>query len=236
VPDPAPEGDRASGLSSGARHLAPRALAVAIALAGLVYVLGLAPGGGSFSYGGPEAPAFEISWDELEEVTPLADELLRLERLEDGELLQRLTVAPLPGTVEPVEGDGALTRVALLADDAREAIAREHPGARVALEGLGRLEIRGGLDAYQIAFRAPAEGGGLLLGKLLLVPEDADDSARGVAIEILERTTDDAVIERATRAPATFFFNWPSPALLEDEAAVQTERGLEEPLRSFEFR
>jgi hypothetical protein len=191
----------------------------------LVYVLGLAPGGGSFTYEGPEAPAFEISWDELEEVEPVGDELLRLERSDGGELLQRLTISPLPGTEE----------LSLLAADAREAIARDHPGARVVLEGLGRLEIRGGREAYQLAFRAPAEDGGLLLGKVLLVPEDADDSAQGVAIEVVERTIDESVIERAERAPATFFFNWPSQALLEDEAAVQTERGLEEPLRSFDF-
>ena len=225
MPEPAPEGDRAHGLSARVRTLLPRLLAAGIALVGIVYVLGLAPGGGSFTYEGPGAPAFEISWSDLDEVAPAQDELLRLERIDGGELVQRLSVSPLPGSGQ----------FPLRADDAREAIAREHPGARVVLEGLGRLEIRGGREAYQIAFRAPAEGGGLLLGKVLLVPEDADDSARGVAIEILEQTTDEAVIERARRAPATFFFNWPSPALLEDEAAVQTERGLEEPLRSFEF-
>jgi hypothetical protein len=217
---------------------------VAIALAGLVYVLDLGPGGGSFTYEGPAAPAFEISWDELEEVEPSGQELLRLERAEEGLLVQRLRILPLKDALDvgyllTFEGGGeqgsALALFALFADRARAVIEREHPGARVVLEGLGRLEIRGGLEAYQLAFTAPAEGGGLLLGKLLLVPEDADASIRGVAIEILERTSDEAVIERATRAPATFFFNWPSPALLEDEAAVQTERGLEEALRSFDF-
>jgi hypothetical protein len=266
VLDPAPQGDRPRRLSStggseapGTRagpgegerpggwrpaSIAPRALAVLIAIAGAVYLLGLAPGGGSFTYEGPEAPAFEISWDELEEVEPGPYELLRLERTEDGELLQRLRILPLPaafdaGYLLTFEGGGepesSLAQLALLADEAGAAIEREHPGARVVLEGLGRLEIRGGREAYQLAFTAPAPEGGLLLGKLLLVPEDADASARGVAIEVVERTTDEAVIERAETAPATFFFNWPSPALLEDEAAVQTARGLEEPLRSFDF-
>jgi hypothetical protein len=215
-----------------------------VALAGLVYALGVAPSGGSFTYEGSEAPGFEISWDELDEVEPARGELLRLERFEDGELLQRLRILPLSTAVgagylltfeEGGERGSALAGLGLLADDARAVVEREHPGAKIVLEGLGRLEIRGGREAYQIAFWAPAEGGGLLLGKLLLVPEDADDSIRGVAIEIVERTTDQTVIERATRAPATFFFNWPSPALLEDEAAVQTERGLEGALRSFDF-
>jgi hypothetical protein len=208
---------------------------VAIALAGFVYVLGLGPGGGSFTYEGPAAPAFEISWDELERVEPARDELLRLERSDaEGELVQRLTVLPYSAPLEVEEGT-ALARLAVLADEIAREIDQEHPGARVVMEGLGRLEIRGGREAYQIAFYAPAPDGALLLGKLLLVPEDPDDSARGVAIEILEQTTDETVIERAERAPATFFFNWPSQALLEDEAAVQTERGLEEALRSFDF-
>jgi hypothetical protein len=252
VPEPAAEGDRARRLNeAGAGGAAPaeptlpellargwRRAGLAGRIAGAVLALLLLAlalwllfgrGGGSFSYDGPEAPPFSLSWTELERVDPAEGELLRLES-ERGEAL---AVSPL--RFEPAADDEEpLPVLGIEAERRAGEIRAEHPGARVVLEGRTELAVDRGPEAYQLAFVAPVANGEIVIGKRFLVP-DEDEPGEGVEIWISERTDDPAVIEKVERAPAGFFLNWPIQLLLEDAASVRTEEGLEEPLRSFSF-
>lgn len=204
-------------------------LAIAVLAASAWLLFGR--GGGSFTYDGDEAPAFSISWSELEREDAPAGSLLALA----GEPGARLVVRPLE-FAEPAEGDEPLPRLAVESEAVARRIAADHPGARIVLEGRTELAVVAGPEAYQLAFTAPAkEGDGIVIGKVLLVP-DPDEPGRGVEIEITERTTDPGVAEKVAEAPAGFFGNWPIQLLLEDAASVRTSEVLEEPLRSFAFR
>jgi len=196
-------------------------------LAAVVVAFLLLNRGESFSYDGAEAPPFSISWGELDRADAAEGELLRLQSE-----AQKLTVRPLE--FDSGEGEEPLPALALAAEQAREEIEQEYPGARVVLEGRTELAVDRGPEAYQLAFAAPAGGGAIVIGKRLLVP-DPDRPGKGVEIEISERTRKQAVIEKVERAPAGFFGNWPIQLLLEDAASVRTEESLEEPLRSFRF-
>ncbi|HEX6115794.1 MAG TPA: hypothetical protein VFY99_01755 [Solirubrobacterales bacterium] len=249
MPDAPPQGHRAGGLTAApGRASEPtlpellraawrrsgrlgRAALVLLALAILAVAawLLLGRGGDSFAYSGPEAPPFSISWSELDRAEAPPGALLALGDA-GGETL---TVRPL----ETAAGDGGeepLPGLALAADDAAARIADAHPGARIVLEGRTELAVDRGPEAYQLAFTAPGDGDGIVIGKALLVP-DPDDPGRGVEIEIAERTTSARVAEKVGEAPAGFFLNWPIQLLLEDAASVRTSEAFEEPLRSFAF-
>jgi hypothetical protein len=241
VPEPAAEGDRAGGLNEARTGGAPAAeptlpellrdgwrragvgrriagIAAAALLLALALWLLFGRGGGSFSYDGPEAPPFSISWTELDQVDPGEGELLRLAG--DG---SELAIAPLrfdQRADEPLPG---------LALEAERASNR-----RTVLEGRTLLAVDRGPEAYQLAYAAPAGDGSIVVGKRFLVP-DPDRPGEGVQIEIGETTDDPRVIEKVTEAPAGFFLNWPIQLLLEDAASVRTSESLEEPLRSFSF-
>jgi hypothetical protein len=249
VPDPAAEGHRARGLSAAAEPTLPelvragwrrsgRGARTAGVLAGVILVgvaaaLLLTGRGQSFAYEGGHGPRFSTSWSELDRVEGREDgTTLALESREGGQLVQALTISPIELDLEP--GQEPLPRLGLDAERAREGIESEHPGARVVLEGRTLLAVDRGPEAYQLAFAAPADDGAILIGKRLLVP-DPVRPGEGLEIEILERTSKQAVIEKVERAPAGFFGNWPIQLLLEDAASVRTEEGLEEPLRSFAF-
>ncbi|MGI8460519.1 MAG: hypothetical protein ACR2OC_02615 [Solirubrobacterales bacterium] len=192
----------------------------------------LGPSGGSFAYSGTAAPPFSLSWDELDPLEPGSGELLRLEGKAGSQSLTVSALEPfLPsgGSAEP------LPVLGLAAERARDEIEREYPGARVVLEGRTELAVDRGPEAYQLAFAAPAAAAGeTLIGKRLLVP-DPDRPGQGVEIEITELTSRPAVVEKVEGAPSGFFANWPIQLLLEAEASVRTEEGLETPLRSFAF-
>lgn len=241
MPQPAAEGDRARRLNE-ARAGGPTAveptlpellrdgwrragragrvagIAAAILLLGFALWLLFGRGGGSYSYDGPDAPPFSISWTELDEVDPAEGELLRLES-GDSEL-----------AIEPLRfdqhADEPLPGLALEAG--------EPPRGRTVLEGRTLLAVDRGPEAYQLAYTAPAGEGSIVIGKRFLVP-DPDRSGEGVTIEISETTDDPRVIEKVAEAPAGFFLNWPIQLLLEDAASVRTAESLEEPLRSFSF-
>ena len=246
MPDPPSQGHRAGGLTAAPGRAseptlpellratwrrsgrAGRAAVVLLVLA--VVALGawlvLGRGGDSFAYTGSEAPPFSIGWSELGRAgAPQQGELLALE----GDAGESLVIRPLEGNGE----DEPLPGLAIAADDAAERIAAAYPGARIVLEGRTELAVDRGPEAYQLAFTAP-DGDGIVVGKVLLVP-DPDDPSRGVEIEIAERTTNERVAEKVAEAPAGFFLNWPIQLLLEDAASVRTSEGLEEPLRSFAF-
>jgi hypothetical protein len=252
VPEPAAEGDRARRLNeAGAGGAAPaeptlpellargwRRAGLAGRIAGAVLALLLLAlalwllfgrGGGSFSYDGPEAPPFSLSWTELERVDPAEGELLRLES-ESGE---ELAVEPLEFEVAGPDAE-PLPTLALEAGRAASEIERGFPGARIVLEGRTELAVDQGPEAYQLAFTAPVGEDEIVIGKRFFVP-DPNRPGEGVQITIGERTDDPRVIEKVEEAPAGFFLNWPIQLLLEDAASVRTEEGLEEPLRSFEF-
>jgi hypothetical protein len=195
-------------------------------------------GGDSYSYSGPAAPPFSLSWGELNRVDAPAADLLRLESHDGGKLVQSLAVRPLEIEGLPAGEAEPLPWLGLASDRARGEIASERPGARIVLEGPTELAVDRGPRAYQLAFVAPAPeavaGGGIWFGKRLLVP-DPDRSGQGIEIEIAERTSRPAVIRKLARAPSGFFLNWPVQLLLEDAASVRTRDGLEKPLRSFQF-
>lgn len=222
----------------GARIAAAVAALVTVAATAALFVATLS-GGGSFSYEGAQAPPFSLSWDELERVDPEGEELLRLESRDQGELVQRFSVAPLHPAALPSEPSAEfelLPRLALAAEAAADRIASEHPGARVVLEGRALLAVDRGPEAYQLGFVAPprAAGEAVTVGKRFLVP-DPERPGEGVEIEIVERVLRPAVIEKVEQAPAGFFSRWPIQLLLEDAVSVRTEEGLETPLRSFAF-
>jgi hypothetical protein len=251
MPEPAAEGHRARLSDAGAGGTAPaeptlpellargwrragplgRAAGVvgAIALLAVLAWLLFGRGGGSFSYDGPDAPPFSLSWTELERVDPAEGELLRLES-DRGE---ELAVAPLAFRQASPDAE-PLPTLAIEAQRTVGAVAERYEGARILLEGRTELAVDRGPEAYQLAFVAPAEEGGIVIGKRYLVPDD-DRPGEGVELVISERTDDPAVIEKVEQAPAGFFLNWPIQLLLEDAASVRTEEGLEEPLRSFSF-
>jgi len=185
----------------------------------------LGRGGGSFAYAGGDAPPFSIGWGELDRVEAPPGAVLALE----GDAGESLIVRPL----ESGDADEPLPGLAIAADDAAERVAAAYPGARIVLEGRTDLAVDRGPEAYQLAFAGP-DGDGIVVGKVLLVP-DPDDSSRGIEIEIAERTADRRVAAKVEQAPAGFFLNWPIQLLLESEASVRTAEGLEEPLRSFAF-
>jgi hypothetical protein len=252
VPEPAAEGDRARRLNQARAGGTPAVeptlpellargwrragaagriagIAVATLLLGLVLWLLIGRGGGSFSYDGPEAPPFSLSWTELDRVDPAEGELVRLE----GDAGEELIVRPLAYEAAG-EGGEPLPRLAIDAERTAGEIRTEHAGARVVIEGRTELAIDRGPEAYQLAFVAPSGEEGIQIGKRYLVP-DPDRPGEGVEIEISERTDDPRVIEKVERAPAGFFLNWPIQLLLEDAASVRTAETLEEPLRSFAF-
>jgi hypothetical protein len=252
VPQPAAEGDRARRLNNARAGAAPPAeptlpellrsawrrsgrygraalLLLALAVLALAVWLVFGRGGESFSYDGPEAPPFSLSWTELEAVESVDGDLLRLES-ESGEAL---AVEPLEFEVAGPDAE-PLPALALGADRAASELERRFPGARIVLEGRTLLAVDRGPEAYQLAFTAPAGEDEIMIGKRFLVP-DPDRPGEGVAIEIGEITSDPRVIEKVDEVPTGFFLNWPIQLLLEDAASVRTEEGLEEPLRSFEF-
>lgn len=241
MPEPAAQGDRARRLNEARAGGAPAVeptlpellrdgwrragaagraamIAAAVLLVALVAWLLLGRGGGSFSYDGPDAPPFSISWTELERVDPVGDELLRLE---SGD--SELAIAPLRFDQH---ADEPLPELALDASSASDAPAT--------LEGRTLLAVDRGPEAYQLAYSQPAGEGEITVRKRLLVP-DPDRPGTGVRIEIAETVDDPRVAEKVAEAPAGFFLNWPIQLLLEDAASVRTEEGLEEPLRSFSF-
>jgi hypothetical protein len=252
VPQPAAEGDRARRLNDARAGAPPpveptlpellrsawrrsggygRAalLLLALAVLALAAWLVFGRGGGSFSYDGPEAPPFSLSWTELEVADSVEGGLLRLES-ESGEAL---AVEPLEFEVAGPDAE-PLPPLALRADHAASEIERLFPGARIVIEGRTLLAVDRGPEAYQLAFTAPVGEDEIVIGKRFLVP-DSDRPGEGIQITISERTDDPRVIEKVEEAPAGFFLNWPIQLLLEDAASVRTEEGLEEPLRSFEF-
>jgi hypothetical protein len=260
VSQPAAEGDRARHLNEARAGAAPpveptlpellarawwragvpgrlAGIAVAVALVALAIWLAFGRGGGSFSYDGPEAPSFSLSWgSEMERTDPSGEELFRLESegFSSSGLGQYLAITPLPaGAIPPEAEDEPLPALALAAEETIRGV-EGYGSGRLVLEGRTELAVDRGPEAYQMAFASPVHDGWIFLVKRILVP-DPDRPGEGVEIEIGELTNEPRVIEKVDEAPAGFFLNWPIQLLLEDAASVRTEEGLEEPLRSFAF-
>lgn len=213
--------------------LAGRIAGIAAAIVVLAIALWLLLGrGGSFSYDGPDAPPFSLSWGEDLSVSNAGSGGQALIRLRNDDVApgneQSVSIAPMPFERR---GGEPLPGLALEAERVAERLPR---GGRVVLEGRTLLAVDRGPEAYQLAYTAPARGDSIAIGKHLLVP-DPDRPGEGVRIEIREYTDDPRVIEKVERAPAGFFLNWPIQLLLEDAASIRTSENLEQPLRTFEF-
>jgi len=210
--------------------------AAGLAAAALAFAVASRLERSSFDYDGPRAPAFSIGHDGLERVEPRPREIARFEHREGGRLWESLTISPLRfrSSRNPVS-----TGLALAASRLAESRRAQLPGYREALEGRTKLGIMEGLDAYMVAFTARSPLGGpapeRLLGKLLLVPADAERSAAGVAIELLQVSDDDRVLAAARDYPAAFFLNWPVNFWLDLAVSVRVPDRLEQALESFEF-
>jgi hypothetical protein len=139
------------------------------------------------------------------------EEILRLETLQHGDLVQRLTISPLHMT----EGGGLPSgRLPLDADTYRRALRKSLGSYRPQLEGATRV---GDAQGYQLAFTATTttRRGVVrkLLAKVVLLPEPGKRPRRGIAVEML-----------ATTLSAT-----------KDAIALGNEGDLRQALRSIEF-
>jgi hypothetical protein len=235
VPDSPPQGDRAPRPRLS-RRLRAGIVAAIVAIVAIDAYLLLRSSDESFSYDGPEAPAFSFSYDELERIRPRGeDELVRLEKVSrGGEFEAQLTVQPLSfeASDEPVGGT-----LPLAADRFTARAKRELPGYRLLEEGRTRLEVAHGIEAYQLGFvaKTPAYPGSILVGKTYLIPEEGKRVDRGVALTIEQRTRDRKTLDAVREAPAGFFLNWPIRFWLQLATAVDEHTPLEEPLKSFAF-
>jgi hypothetical protein len=219
------------------------AIALALLAAGLaIYVF--AGRGSELSYAGPAAPSFSLRYDGLRRVAPGPGELARLEESSGGLLERRLTVEPLALSGRP---DPVSTALPFLARRFEDDAARRYPGYAQRVEGRTRLGIIDGREAYMVGFTARAlgpvagagagrsPGGGLWIGKMLLIAVPGDAPRGGIALQMLERVRSGKVAIALRRAPAGFLANWPSRFWVQQRTAVDAPTSLEQPLHSLTF-
>ena len=212
-----------------------KAAAALIAGAAIAALLILRGGDERFSYDGPEVPAFSFSYEDLDRVEPRRGELAALRKPGSGAAFEmQVTAEPLAFEPSPEPVGGSLP---LAADRFRRSAERRFPGFTLLEEGRTRLEITRGIEAYQLGFTADAPAGtkGILIGKTYLIPPDAEDGDRGVALTIVERTDEQKILDAVREQPAGFFLNWPIRFWLQQATAVETPTALEKPVESFGF-
>jgi hypothetical protein len=190
--------------------------------------------GAEFSYSGSAGAHFSFHYMGLHRVPPKQGELARLESMQDGRLMRRLTVEPLEIPAKP---NPVATTLPFAARTFTRDYPKDYAGYDLIAEGRGRLNAVGGREAYIVAFTAsgatPSPDGSLWIGKTFLVPAHGVEPDRALALELLERVDRPKVAVAVQRFPAGFLLNWPNAFWVRQRTSVDAPSQLQKPLKSF---